>query len=524
MNAAFGVPSPQEGVRYNADHGSDHMQDPLDAAWELLGRGELGEAEKRCRGVLAASKNRNVQAWIMLGTVLREQRKQDDAEAAFRRAISMAPRDVYAHHNLGALLSAQDRPEEALAALNRAQALALNAPELHVNRGRALMQLYRLDDAEKAYARAAALEPRDPTAQTMLAQLRFMRGDPDFARDLVAVCDANPGNAGLQLTLAEMRRRANDLAGAEGTLRSLRDRVGAFPEVSSALARVLLDAGRLAEAMAEALQGLQMRPANSAIADIAASTLLSGGRPDQALALIRQHRLRTPEDQRWIAYEATAARVLNQPLYRQLYDYSRFVRVYDIETPRGWTDMTTFNAALEAALRSRHVFKTHPLDQSLRNGSQTARNLMTDKDKVVQTLLGAFSAPLADYVRSVEAESNHPLSSQGRGAVGLKGCWSVDLHGRGYHVNHVHPEGWISSAYYVKTPESATDSEHKHGWIKFGESPLPLPSVTPQHFIQPRPGRLVLFPSYMWHGTQPVLDEDQRLTVAFDAVAPKLSR
>jgi len=78
--------------------------------------------------------------------------------------------------------------------------------------------------------------------------------------------------------------------------------------VSSALARVLLDAGRLAEAMAEALQGCRCAPptsANSAIADIAASALLSGGRPDQALALIRQHRLRTPEDQRWIAYEAT---------------------------------------------------------------------------------------------------------------------------------------------------------------------------------------------------------------------------
>jgi predicted Zn-dependent protease len=497
------------------------MQDPLDAAWELLGRGEFGEAEKRCRGVLTASKNRNVQAWIILGTILREQSRPRDAETAFRRAIAMAPRDPIAQHNLGALLSAEDRPEDALAALNRAQALGLNAAELHVNRGRALMQLYRLDEAEKAYARAAASEPRDRTAQAMLAQLRFMRGDPEFARDLIAICAANPDHAGLQLTLAELRRRANDLAGAEGTLRSLRDRLGAFPELSSALARVLLDAGRLPEAMAEALLGLQMRPADIGIGDIAASTLLTGGRPDQALALIRQHRSRKPEDQRWIAYEATAARLLGQPLYGQLYDYSRFVRVYDLEAPTGWTDMGAFNAALEIALRSRHVFKTHPLDQSLRNGSQTARNLLTDKDKVVQALLGAFSAPIADYLRSIDAEPEHPLSSEGRGAVGFKGCWSVDLHGRGYHVNHVHPEGWISSAYYVKTPESAIDPTQRHGWIKFGESPLPLPTITPQHFIQPRPGRLVLFPSYMWHGTQPVLDGDQRLTVAFDAIAPR---
>ena len=151
------------------------MQAPLDAAWELLGRGELGEAEKRCRGVLAASKNRNVQAWIMLGTVLREQRKQDDAEAAFRRAISMAPRDVYAHHNLGALLSAQDRPEEALAALNRAQALALNAPELHVNRGRALARRRRRPIARRECAGQNPAHPPGRRASTACQRAPALR-------------------------------------------------------------------------------------------------------------------------------------------------------------------------------------------------------------------------------------------------------------------------------------------------------------------------------------------------------------
>jgi uncharacterized protein (TIGR02466 family) len=496
--------------------------DPLDIAWELLGRGELGEAEKRIRAVLAATKNRSVPAWVMLGTVLREQRRAGDAEAAFRRAISMAPRDIYAHHNLGALLSAQDRPEDALAALNRAQSLGLNAHELHVNRGRTLMQLYRLDDAEKAYAKAASIEPRDAKSQAMLAQLRFMRGDAEFARDLAAACRNHPMHPGLHLTLADVRRRAGDLGAAHAGLCSLRERVGDLPELSAALARVLLDAGQVPHAAREALRGLQMRPGDPAITDIASSTLLACGRPDQALMLVRGQRLRTPEDQRWIAHESTAARMLGHALYGELYDYARFVRVYEIEVPKGFADLDAFNAALESALHSRHLFKNHPLDQSLRNGSQTARNLMTDADKTVQALLGAFTAPLADYVRSVEVEQDHPLSPHGRAAVRLQGCWSVELHGRGYHVNHVHPEGWISSAYYVKTPPSAADASGKHGWIKFGETPLPLPSVTPEHFIQPQPGRLVLFPSYMWHGTNPVLDGDERVSVAFDAVAPRL--
>jgi hypothetical protein len=39
-----------------------------------------------------------------------------------------------------------------------------------------------------------------------------------------------------------------------------------------------------------------------------------------------------------------------------------------------------------------------------------------------------------------------------------------------------------------------------------------------QRVVAPRPGRLVLFPSMMWHGTTPFAGDDDRLTVAFDVV------
>ncbi|HYD23379.1 MAG TPA: putative 2OG-Fe(II) oxygenase [Croceibacterium sp.] len=41
--------------------------------------------------------------------------------------------------------------------------------------------------------------------------------------------------------------------------------------------------------------------------------------------------------------------------------------------------------------------------------------------------------------------------------------------------------------------------------------------------IEPRPGRLVLFPSAMWHGTRP-FPAGERLTVAFDVARPAPSR
>ena len=43
----------------------------------------------------------------------------------------------------------------------------------------------------------------------------------------------------------------------------------------------------------------------------------------------------------------------------------------------------------------------------------------------------------------------------------------------------------------------------------------PSPVFEPLHLIAPRPGRLVLFPSFLHHGTR-AFAAGERLTVAFD--------
>jgi hypothetical protein len=79
--------------------------------------------------------------------------------------------------------------------------------------------------------------------------------------------------------------------------------------------------------------------------------------------------------------------------------------------------------------------------------------------------------------------------------------------------------GWISSCYYVAVPKAVEDTQARQGWIKFGEPSFPLPLKDAiRRAIQPRPGRLVLFPSYMWHGTIPFHDAQPRTTIAFDVI------
>jgi hypothetical protein len=40
--------------------------------------------------------------------------------------------------------------------------------------------------------------------------------------------------------------------------------------------------------------------------------------------------------------------------------------------------------------------------------------------------------------------------------------------------------------------------------------------LPPRRLVQPEVGTLVLFPSYMWHGTVPFESAEPRITVAFD--------
>ena len=65
---------------------------------------------------------------------------------------------------------------------------------------------------------------------------------------------------------------------------------------------------------------------------------------------------------------------------------------------------------------------------------------------------------------------------------------------------------------------SFSDASAKQGWIKFGEPSFKTAMQTVRRAVQPVPGRLVLFPSYMWHGTIPFHATAARTTIAFDAV------
>jgi hypothetical protein len=220
-----------------------------------------------------------------------------------------------------------------------------------------------------------------------------------------------------------------------------------------------------------------------------------------------------------IALWSLALRRLGDPREHDLNEYESMVQVFDLPPPEGYSSMEAFNRDLNAYLDPMHRDSRAPLEQTLRAGTQNHDNLIGRGHAPVERLRVRIDEALRTYVSRMKDRADHPLFRRRARDVRYQGSWSARLRDCGYHTNHVHPFGWISSCYYVSLPDETDDETQQQGWIKFGEPSFDAGlGNAVRRTVKPVVGRLVLFPSYMWHGTIPFHSRQHRTTIAFDAV------
>ena len=452
--------------------------------------------------------------------VLKDLGRIEDAIEVHRRALRDFPASAVAEHNLAADLGNIDSWEEAEAACRRAFEKGGDAPETWLVLGRSLMNQKRLDEAEAALREAIARRPTFGEAHRELAQLIWMRsGDREAAAaSLRQAHAAHPESAEVTIQLAKAQQYGGELDKAYETLgKAMAARAAPEYALEMMASHVALVSGRPQAALEHVGRALQAKPGDVAAGINGCDAYLGLGQPDRAAELAQRLRGLAPLEQQLVARLATAWRLLGDPRYRTIYDYETMVRPYIIDTPPGWPDLTAYLADLAAALKRLHAFETHPFDQSLRGGSQTSQDLTRVEEPAVRAFFQAIDGPLRRYMEDV-GPGEDILRRRNTHQYYLNGIWSVMLRPNGFHIDHTHPAGWLSSACYIELPE-AVDQGGREGWIKFGEPGIPTePRLEAEHFVQPQPGLLVLFPSYMWHGTVPFGGDSNRLTVAFDVM------
>ena len=476
------------------------------------GQSELAESEYR----RALSLNPQfMQAKTGLGRLYIDTERWADALDIYTTLLTIEPDNVGARYGLGTALLGDGQAEAAESLFSALINEGNDEPQIRFMRGRARLELGQIENSIEDLVTSHSAQPTDFTLRT-LAQTYWMTGDNDAFNALLTESALVPG---LVTTSAEILRQSGKPHAALEALDAVRQSVALPPASWSVAATAHIDLNEAAEAEAACRECLAATPDDRLIRGSMITSLLMQGKAEEAMIYIRSMREAEPNGQHWIAYEATALRLMRSDSYGQIVDLERFVRPYTLPTPEGFDSLDEFNSAFLMALEPWHQFETHPLDQSLRDGSQTPRDLTTIDDPVIKAFYKALDTPIRQYMADVGSGDDHPLTARNTGNYRIAGAWSVKLHGGGWHVNHVHPEGWISSAYYASVPEETANDEKRAGWIKFAEPPFETtPPTPPEKWIAPTAGTLVLFPSFLWHGTEAIHDGSVRVTAPFDAV------
>lgn len=468
-----------------------------------------------------------VQLLQLRGLLEDEAGRLDLALATLDQAIQLAPQRAALHHNRGALLQRLARPAEAMAALDQALQLGLDSADAHYNRGNSLQSLGRANDALAAYRAALLRDPQHALALYDTARLRWRLGDAAFAEELDAAAAAAPNSPvapGIKgRLLLRAGRYAEAAAAYARAAASDAAAAGHFDGLGQALSRL----GRFNESQAAHRRAVELAPQQAATRISLAASLLQAGQAAQAAQEAEAAVRLDPLDQQAWAFLGLAWRANGDPREAWLNDYHQHVQVFDLEPPAGFSDVAGFNRELAVVLERLHTDAEAPIDQTLRHGSQTFGNIFDHEQPLVQKLKGQIAQAVDRYITrlgTLPGDESHPLLGRVTPRWRFSDSWSSRLRNEGFHTNHVHSHGWISSCYYVALPPAITDvdanAHRQAGWIRFG---IPDIEVTGWDFSPPRSerphvGRLVLFPSFMWHGTVPFCDTQPRLTLAFDVM------
>lgn len=151
------------------------LRDVLAEAVRLHQAGNLGEAERLYRQVLATQPNQ-ADSLHHLGLIAYQRRQLELAVERIRKAIEVSPNNPAAHNSLANALRDQGRLDEAIAACRRALELRPAYPEAYSSLGNALMDRGQTDDAVLCYRKAVELKPEFPEALSNLGHALKQQG------------------------------------------------------------------------------------------------------------------------------------------------------------------------------------------------------------------------------------------------------------------------------------------------------------------------------------------------------------
>lgn len=452
--------------------------------------------------------------WQLLGLVARGLNDSARAISAFATAAALAPNDALIAHSHARVMHEAGGIASEL--YEKALILAPQNGEILLGRAAALVTEHEIEKAVGQLATVLKANPLWLDGHRSIAKIRGQVGDgSSYTDSLKTALLQMPDDPSLHQLLVMTNFQAKDFGAAAINITNARLRFPDLEWIAEWEAYCASESGDMLRAD-KLFHSLGM-PENIDQAHRIVRHHIKAGRADLAAEVGEAWIERDLQGVLW-PYLALAWRITGDSRWQWLEGDPRFIGVYDLCPELG--DISK----VAAVLRDLHFADRQPLDQSLRFGTQTDGPLFSRVEPEIKLLRDAVINVVEQHIAQLPgAQAGHPLLVERRKPIRFAGSWSVRLTRQGMHVDHVHPEGWLSSALYISLPAKAMgdgSGESAHdGWLSFGENRELVPDLEPFRMIEPKEGRLVLFPSTMWHGTRK-FDDGERLTVAFDIARP----
>ena len=411
--------------------------------------------------------------------------RHEEALATFRRVVDARPDDATAHYNIGNLLNMLGRPDEAAASFRQAVILQPDFAEAHANLGATLHTARRYEEAVAAYRCA----------------LETLSDNADLHYNVGALCRS--------------LGRFDEAAAAYRTALALApDRLDFREKLAGALQEMA--AYDEAAALYGALQA--HLPSSVDINKSLAETLIGAGKPRDAVAACDRFLDSYPYNSAIVSCKAIALGELGEnAAERRIMNFDRFIQAIAIEPPPDFTDLPAFNAGIAKAIRDHQTLDFEPPGLATAAGYQTGA-MLDQPTGAIRSLAAVIGRAVRGYIENLPNDPQHLFVANAPTRWTLNG-WGVILQEQGHQRPHIHPRGWLSGVYYVHIPKSI-GTELQQGWIEFGRPPENFGCRADHETTrrQPQTGRMLLFPSYVYHNTIPYTDSENCISFAFDVL------
>ncbi len=389
-----------------------------------------------------------------LGALLQYTGHINEAITYHQRVIDMDPSDLEVRYNLAKSFVDAGRGDEAIAECESVVTMTSNHPFALSIKGSVLCDLDQFEAAAEVLEQAVAADPTNDMTLISLAYAKRQLGEIGFAEE----------------TLREAVKINPHNAGS-----------------TAELINILTAQDRRQEALTLAENFLIRHRGERMVLAAYAYALRDAGREEEAHALL---------------------------------DFDRLINVIDLEKPAGFKSKPAFNQSLAAYITGHPSLLFSPKSKATRGGGQTGE-LNFEDDPALSALGSLIHKAVIDIAQSFRDTdiADQTLMAQPPENWSIR-IWGTVLGSEGCQTPHNHPLGWLSGVYYAQLPSDMAEPGGQDGWLEFGAPPERyVVSCEPAlRAVEPKEGRLVLFPSYFYHRTEPFQSSEPRISLAFDVV------